>query len=328
MRFFRRAGHRFDANSPFTPLNGVNWSLRLERSEVKVENISAKVSRPFVTSPQTAKSHWRPKAAASATQILRTQEHFTLLPLPPVAITVTLTPQPIVTGVGGAARVELLGERFGQPLTADEGERRVCESVADIGLTLYLTGVLTPKPTGAVAKPCQINALIPEESTLAPPASQAKLPTLKITLEESRAGTPKTDFSPKTNPRFSRGEVAPNSIEMQPYGGPGGGHHTPPKKAFEGAPGYDKNTALAIPNDVLKSLKIDHPKITGAQAKLYSAFSKLCKPLTSEVIEEIETKALIAGGANPGQALATVKKALQALKDAGVTGPTQIPWGR
>jgi hypothetical protein len=120
---------------------------------------------------------------------------------------------------------------------------------------------------------------------------------------------------------------APNSIEMKPYGGPGGGHHTPPKKAFEGAPGYDKNKALAIPNNVMESLGIRHPRVTGEQAKLYNAFAKTGKSLTWEVIEEIETKALIAGGADAGQALATVRKAIQALKDAGVAGPTRIPWG-
>ncbi len=117
------------------------------------------------------------------------------------------------------------------------------------------------------------------------------------------------------------------AIEMRQYGGPGGGHHTPPKKAFEGAAGYDKNKALAIPNDVMELLGIRHPIITGEQARLYNAFSKTGKSLTWEVIEEIETQSLIKGGADASQALDAVRRAIRALKDAGVAGPTRIPWG-
>jgi hypothetical protein len=47
------------------------------------------------------------------------------------------------------------------------------------------------------------------------------------------------------------------AAELKPYGGKGGGHHVPAKKAFEGAPGYDPNKALAIPNAVLKELGKD-----------------------------------------------------------------------
>jgi hypothetical protein len=124
------------------------------------------------------------------------------------------------------------------------------------------------------------------------------------------------------------GRIAENrAIEMRPYGGLGGGHHTPPKKAFEGAAGYDKNKALAIPNDVMELLGIRHPTITGEQARLYNAFSKTGKSLTWEVIEEIETQSLIKGGAAAAQARDAVQKAIRALKDAGVVGPTRIPWG-
>jgi hypothetical protein len=84
---------------------------------------------------------------------------------------------------------------------------------------------------------------------------------------------------------------------------------------------------LAIPNNELKRLTIRHPTVTGAQSALYAAFAKTGRTLTWEVVEEIETKALIRGGANAEQALNAVKTAIQALKDAGITGPTRIPWG-
>jgi hypothetical protein len=44
-------------------------------------------------------------------------------------------------------------------------------------------------------------------------------------------------------------------------------------------------------------------------------------------MEAIETQALIRGGMDASQALATVRKAITALKEAGVSGPTRIPWG-
>jgi hypothetical protein len=64
---------------------------------------------------------------------------------------------------------------------------------------------------------------------------------------------------------------------------------------------------------------------------LYQAFSKTNKVLTWSDVEKIETEALLAGdvkGKLPkGTAAATVKKAIQNLKDAGITKPTRIPWG-
>ena len=46
-------------------------------------------------------------------------------------------------------------------------------------------------------------------------------------------------------------------------------------------------------------------------------------PIKGDVIEDIETKSL-----NPNQALATVKYAIEAFKDAGVPEPSRIPWGK
>ena len=70
----------------------------------------------------------------------------------------------------------------------------------------------------------------------------------------------------------------------------------PAKKAFEGEPNYNKNTALAIPNAEMDRLNIDHGLVTGAQMTLYKAFAKTNQKLTWEVVSTIETKALVAGG--------------------------------
>ncbi|WP_460595885.1 RHS repeat domain-containing protein [Geomonas sp. Red276] len=122
-------------------------------------------------------------------------------------------------------------------------------------------------------------------------------------------------------------EFAAKGVELKQYGGPGGGHHVPAKSAFSGASGYDVNAALAIPNAELARLGVRHGVVTGAQQTLYRSFAQSGEALTWEAMEHIETKALIRGGMKPEMAETTVKKAVQALKDAGVTGPTRIPWG-
>jgi len=114
---------------------------------------------------------------------------------------------------------------------------------------------------------------------------------------------------------------------LRPYGGKGGGHHVPAKKAFEGACGYSCDEALAIPNAELARLGVKHSKITGAQASLYRKFSKTGADLGWDDIGRIETKALVAGGMDADTAATTVRRAILALMDAGVAGPTKIPWG-
>lgn len=49
---------------------------------------------------------------------------------------------------------------------------------------------------------------------------------------------------------------------------------------------------------------------------------------TWEAVAKIETDALITAKMNAEQARATVAKAIQALKDSGVTAPIRIPWGK
>lgn len=117
------------------------------------------------------------------------------------------------------------------------------------------------------------------------------------------------------------------AAELRPYGGPGGGHHIPARKVFEGAPGYDAKKALALPNEVMKKLDIKHQVITQWQRRLYREFSQSGRELTWEVVQDIETRALVASGMPQEMAEATVKHAIEALKQAGVSKPTHIPWG-
>lgn len=71
-----------------------------------------------------------------------------------------------------------------------------------------------------------------------------------------------------------------------------------------------------------------HSAITGAQMTGYRAFAQTGAPLTWEAVSTIETNALVRGGMAPNMARATVTKAIDALMQAGVAGPTRIPWGR
>ncbi len=100
------------------------------------------------------------------------------------------------------------------------------------------------------------------------------------------------------------------------------------KRAVEGAPGYDANKALAIPNAELKRLGVNHGQVTGGQLTGYRDFAKQGQPLTWERVAQIETDALIKGKMNPEIARATVSKAIQALKDSGIVTPVGIPWGK
>ena len=87
------------------------------------------------------------------------------------------------------------------------------------------------------------------------------------------------------------------------------------------------NQALAIPNAELSRLGVEHSLVTGGQMKGYRAFAKTGETLTWDALSKIETDALIAGGVAADMATSTVEQAIKALQDAGVSGPTRIPWG-
>lgn len=59
----------------------------------------------------------------------------------------------------------------------------------------------------------------------------------------------------------------------------------------------------------------------------YRAFAANGKTLTWSDASTIETNALVRGGMSRSMAQATVDKAIQALKDSGVSGPARILWG-
>lgn len=139
--------------------------------------------------------------------------------------------------------------------------------------------------------------------------------------------TPAFERPPPLSAGAPDSTVAPNNAaELRPYGGPGGGHHLPAKSAFSGAAGYDINQALAIPNEELARLGVRHGLVTGAQMTGYKAFAETGATLTWEAAAQIETQALVRGGMQPTMAQATVQQAIQALKNAGVSAPTRIPW--
>jgi RHS repeat-associated protein len=119
---------------------------------------------------------------------------------------------------------------------------------------------------------------------------------------------------------------------LTPYTKPGGGHHVLAKSAFKGASGYNLNTALAISNQVMEKLGINHEAISVSQRLLYNAFEKTGAPLTWDAIEIIETQALSQGAKGGKLSLeavsATVQAAIADLKAQGVPGPTRIPWSK
>ncbi len=123
----------------------------------------------------------------------------------------------------------------------------------------------------------------------------------------------------------SSSQITDEAAALRPYN-LGGGHHIPARKAFEGAVGYDAKTALAIPKDELAALGVQHSKITGAQRALYGQFARTGAPLTWEAMEKIETEALVRAGVDSAVAGATVKRAIEVLQRAGMSGPTRIPW--
>jgi hypothetical protein len=60
----------------------------------------------------------------------------------------------------------------------------------------------------------------------------------------------------------------------------------------------------------------------------YAEFAKTGQTLGWSDVSNIEQAALVRGGMDPAMAAATAEQGIQALKDAGVAGPTRIPWSR
>jgi hypothetical protein len=107
-----------------------------------------------------------------------------------------------------------------------------------------------------------------------------------------------------------------------------GGHHPMAKSAFNGVIGYDYKEALSISASKLAEFDVTHATITGQQIKLYSAFSKTGESLTIDAMKQIEIKAMTNSGVPLNYAKNAVEKAIAALKEAGITQPSRIPWGK
>ena len=107
----------------------------------------------------------------------------------------------------------------------------------------------------------------------------------------------------------------------------GKGHHIPAKKMFEGDAAYDLKAAPSLPHQYMLDNGFEHKLMTGSQSSQYSAFAKTGEDLTWDVVQDIETNALIAGNVPPHMAGPTVQAAISQLQEQGVA-IQRIPWGR
>jgi len=113
------------------------------------------------------------------------------------------------------------------------------------------------------------------------------------------------------------------------------GHHPVAKKAFEGDQSYDYQKAFCVAIESLeKAWKTVnkgipqnlHAKVTANQNSLYSAFAKTGKRLEIGDLADIEIKAMTNAGLPDDIATGWVVKALEDLKNQGVTEIVNIPW--
>ncbi|WP_147269745.1 hypothetical protein [Capnocytophaga canimorsus] len=109
------------------------------------------------------------------------------------------------------------------------------------------------------------------------------------------------------------------------------GHHPLAKKAFEDIKEYDYKKAFSVSpkklDEVSGVINIHH-KITGQQNSLYTAWREANPNKTLEIddMAEIEIKAMVNVGILEDIATGWVVKALENLKEQGVTAIKNIPW--
>jgi hypothetical protein len=105
------------------------------------------------------------------------------------------------------------------------------------------------------------------------------------------------------------------------------GHHPLAKAAFKGDPNYDLYDAFSVSTEVLGGQSI-HNAITGKQNSLYSAWknNNPNKIMTLSDMVGIELQAMIDAGIPADVASGWMVKALENLKEQGVTRITNIPW--
>ncbi|MDR1334541.1 MAG: hypothetical protein LBJ71_04970 [Holosporaceae bacterium] len=121
------------------------------------------------------------------------------------------------------------------------------------------------------------------------------------------------------------GKVA---VKLTPYGGPGGGHHIDSKAGYIGHPSYDFRKALCLSNQKLAELGIEHKKVTLAQQRLFIEFNKSNRILTREIMNDIQVRALIEGGASGELARSLVAESQWWLKNQGIRHPINRPYER
>ncbi len=114
------------------------------------------------------------------------------------------------------------------------------------------------------------------------------------------------------------------AAELQEYR-QAGGHHIPAQSVMREAPGYNPGKALTIPKAEMDRLGLYHSDVTTAQMAGYRALKSAGVPMSWDVAEEVETRALIQKGVDSKVARATARKAIAHLKDSGVGAPTRYP---
>ncbi|MEW4923626.1 hypothetical protein [Algibacter sp. 2305UL17-15] len=105
------------------------------------------------------------------------------------------------------------------------------------------------------------------------------------------------------------------------------GHHPMAKKSFEGEVVYNANEAFSVSANTLGGQAV-HNAITGNQNRLYSAWKRANPNKRMEIndMANIELQAMIDARIPENIARGWVVKALEDLKEQGVSEITRIPW--
>ncbi|WP_062056044.1 hypothetical protein [Aquimarina longa] len=106
------------------------------------------------------------------------------------------------------------------------------------------------------------------------------------------------------------------------------GHHPLAKKAFEGIDTYSFRDAFSVSNNKLRDYDVAHSTITGKQNSLYSNWKRTNpnKEMTINDMSKIELEAMVQSGVPEDVAKGWVIKALEDLKNQGVSEIKNIPW--
>lgn len=107
------------------------------------------------------------------------------------------------------------------------------------------------------------------------------------------------------------------------------GHHVHSKKAFEGHVNYDPKKGFSMSDEYMKSLGVEHKKVTALQQKKFTELAKSGRPNTMQEHSRIAVESLVEGSngtLSTEQARSIVAKSLNDLRNKGVRVPTTMPW--